>query len=99
MWAWCSLVFVWLLDLSFWFLFDGFWYAWDLYDPLWFYLCRCILDFCSWAFYGFYFLLASFFFLSTQGTFIGDGHLFSVFAIPLSFSGALHRHSVEQGYP
>ena len=39
------------------------------------------LDFLSWIFYGFYFLLVPFFFLNTQGTLEGDGHLFSGFAI------------------
>ena len=37
-------------------------------------------------------------FLSTQETFAGDGHLFSVFVISLPFLVALHRHQVEKGY-
>ena len=88
----------WSWDLGFYI--DGCYHPWDssflfgslCLEAIW---ILSLLDF-MWI----SFLLVSFFFLSAQGTFAGDGHLSScLFNIYLPFWGALHRHLVEKGYP
>ena len=63
-----------------------------LFGSIWFHLSRRFLETLSWAFFGFHFLLVSFFILSTQGTFNGDGHLLFIFSHLSSVVVALHRH-------